>query len=247
MTTQSHFRTVTRRPRRLEHSFHDGGQREGHLLRSALKRGLAAGKHAVLDIECPAEHKTVTAAAIDEFRPQTLFALRLVEELDGLAILHNAYLNHKVNDVAGLVVNETGPLTSAADDADELAALIRGLISSSGSASAFDLLRRYTATLQNQYNCMFAQVQKLEDRARRRRDRDFNPTLLPPYRSQSSPRLPWERRPPDRNRHPKPGSQAVQRRHDKSPAREHCQPLPQTPASHRPQKPLQHVSRIGVQ
>ena len=142
--------------------------------RNALKHGLTAEKHAVLDIERPAEYKLAYDAAIDEFRPQSLFTLRLVEKLahldwriERLAMLDNGLLNHKVNEAAGL------PAADLEGD-DEIAALVRGWISAVGSANALELLRRYSTTLQHQFNTTLTNLQKLEKRqAAQLRDRDL--------------------------------------------------------------------------
>src|SRR5207244_3965755 len=108
---------------------------------------------------------------------KSVFALSLVEQLahlqwnlDRLSIIHTTYLNHQVNEVAGF-----DPLAEAAKGATEIAALVRGWISSAAnSGSAIDLLRRYTATLQHQFNSTFNNIQKLEkQQAARLRDRDL--------------------------------------------------------------------------
>ena len=145
--------------------------------RGALKHGLTALKHTVLDIEDPDEFLAFQTATIDEFRPKSVFALSLVEQLahlqwtlDRLNLIHTAYLNHKVNEAA----NGLDPLAETAQGTNEIAALVRGWIASAVNGSAIDLLRRYTATLQHQFNSTFNNLHKLEQQqAARLRDRDL--------------------------------------------------------------------------
>ena len=157
--------------------------------RGALKHGLTAEKHAILDIENPAEFKAVLDAAIAEFRPSSLFTTRLVEKLahvdwrtERLAMLETAYLNHKVNEAAGLPVPAQDPLTQAAEKgSDETAALLRGWLSAS-EGNVLELLRRYLGTLENQYNRTLSNILKMEKRSHARRlDRDLDPAFQPPY------------------------------------------------------------------
>ena len=49
--------------------------------RGALKHGLTATTHAVLDVEDPTQFQLVLDAALDEFRPATHHTVRLVEKL----------------------------------------------------------------------------------------------------------------------------------------------------------------------
>ena len=145
--------------------------------RGALKHGLTALKHTVLDIEDPDEFLAFQTATIDEFRPKSVFALSLVEQLahlqwtlDRLNLIHTSYLNHKVNEAA----DGLDPLAETAQGTNEIAALVRGWIASAVNGSAIDLLRRYTATLQHQFNSTFNNLHKLEQQqAARLRDRDL--------------------------------------------------------------------------
>ena len=148
--------------------------------RNALKHGLTAEKHAVLDIEDPAEFKLAYDAAIDEFRPKTVFALRLVEKLahldwrlERLAIIDTAYLNFKINEASGNNNLQFADVASEIDTA--IGDLIRGWVSAaSGASNLLELLRRYTATTQNQFNNTLAAIHKLETRqAAALRDRDL--------------------------------------------------------------------------
>lgn len=166
--------------------------------RNALKHGLTAKKHTVLDVEDKSEYDAVSNAAVDEFRPQSAYALRLVEKLahldwrlERLAILETAYLNHQVNqNLDDNGVATVDPLAEAAEGTGELAALVRGWIASSAGASCtLDLLRRYSATLEHQYNKTFTNIQELEDRQRaRRNDRDLDDAFLPAYRKPAYPK-----------------------------------------------------------
>ena len=150
--------------------------------RNALKHGLTAEKHAVLDIEDPAEFQHAHNAAIDEFRPKTVFALRLVEKLahldwrlERLAIIDTAYLNFKINE-ASSYNNDNLQFANIATEIDSaIGELIRGWVSAaSGSSNLLELLRRYTATTQNQFNNTLAAIHKLETRqAAALRDRDL--------------------------------------------------------------------------
>ena len=153
--------------------------------RNALKHGLTAEKHAVLDIEDPAEFKLAYDAAIDEFRPKTVFALRLVEKLanldwrlERLALIDTAYLNFKINEAAN---HNFADIATDIDTA--IGDLIRGWVSAScGASNLLELLRRYTATTQNQFNNTLAAIHKLENRqaaALRDRDLPYQKPVLP--------------------------------------------------------------------
>ena len=194
--------------------------------RGALKHGLTAEKHSVLDIENPAEYDAVYNAAIDEFRPQSLFTLRLVEKLahlewriERLAMIDNAYLNYKINEAIDFDNVEEDPLTQAANSStdNEIAALVRGWISAVGSANALELLRRYTGTLQHQFNSTLANLQKLEARQTTQlRDHDL------PYQKPQFPPIekPAQETPIESLQilHPQPSKQSQHRRqpHPKS-------------------------------
>jgi hypothetical protein len=133
---------------------HGPTSKEGRLKcsKGALKHGLTARKHIVLDIEDDEEFAAARAAAIDEFRPQSAFTLNLVDELatirwrlDRIAMLETAHLNRQIN----LPGSEPQP---------ELEALLDAWLGS--SEKPLELLRRYAATLQHQCNATFATLQK---------------------------------------------------------------------------------------
>jgi hypothetical protein len=163
---------------------------------NALKHGLTAKEHVVLDVEDSAEYDAVSNAAIQEFRPHSAFALRLVEKLaqldwriERLAMLETAYLNYKVNQADGLVFPETDPLAEAAEGNDELAALVSAWKASVGNSSALDLLRRYSSTLEQQFNKTFAHIRALETRNSTATSNGNDPdtALAPPYQKPSYP------------------------------------------------------------
>ena len=147
--------------------------------KSALKHGLTAEKHTVLDIEDPAEFNVHLNIALDQFRPSTLFARQLVEEIANtnwrktrLKRLETAYLNHQISEELGTTPD---PITqAAAEGTDELAALLRTWIAAAHTSGPIELLRRYIATLNHQFNTTLTNLLKLEKRdAQRRHDPNF--------------------------------------------------------------------------
>jgi hypothetical protein len=151
--------------------------------RNALKHGLTAAKHSVLDIEMPAEFEAVRNDALQEFRPHSLTMVRIIEALTHLdwtiARLHSietAYLNFGVNEARG--IETPNPIEEAAQGGDSIAALVQGWINASGKSSPFDLLRRYSATLQSKYNSTLNNYLKLENRHHKR---GLNPEFQEPY------------------------------------------------------------------
>jgi hypothetical protein len=166
--------------------------------RGALKHGLTAKKHAVLDIEDPAELQLKIDAAIDQFRPTTLFLRDLVEQLahtqwrlDRLKILETAYLNHQINEFA-----DFGKIKSA-PTCPELDAFLRGWMNAEGNTNPIDLLHRYMVALEGQYNRALNNILKLEARARTvRRDPEMRPDLQPPYELPAYPEQPQPQEPP---------------------------------------------------
>jgi len=170
--------------------------------RGALKHGLTAKKHTTLDIEDPAEYEHVNNAALEEFRPATVYAVRVVEKLANLdwriervAMLETAYLNYKVNESAGLKTPKEDPITRAASGKDELAALLQGWMDTVDDPNhAFHLLRRYAGTLESQYNRTLKNVLDLEKRAYiRSLDRNLHPDVLGPYlKPEPEPQVPKE-------------------------------------------------------
>jgi hypothetical protein len=150
---------------------HGPTSKEGRLKcsKGALKHGLTARKHVVLDIEDDEEFAAARAAAIDEFRPNSAFRLNLVEELvktrwrlDRIALLETAHLNRKI----GLTIEGDEP---------ELDALLDSWLG--GVAAPLELLRRYSATLQHQYNATFAALHKLEARPRPKHETPYDETV----------------------------------------------------------------------
>jgi hypothetical protein len=176
--------------------------------RGALKHGLTATKHAVLDIEDSAQFQAALDAAVDQFRPDTLFTLRLVEKLahldwrlERLALLETAYLDYQINQ------ESENPLPIAAEGNDEIAALVRVWINST-NGNPIDLLRRYITTLENQYNRTLRNILDMEQRSQaRRRNPDFHPEFLPPYKKPEPPPSDPEPAPqpiPEQQPQPKP-------------------------------------------
>ena len=154
--------------------------------KSALKHGLTAKTHTLLDIEDPAELDLHIQIALDHFRPTSLFTRQLVEELaktswrkNRLTLLETAYFNHQIAEGT-----TTDPLTQAATEGTgEIAALLRTWLASSGASGPIELLRRYIATLNTQFNTTLNNLLKLEKRdAQRRHDPNFEiPYIAPEY------------------------------------------------------------------
>ena len=98
--------------------------------RSALKHGLTAKKHTLLDVEDATEFDLFLHANLDQFRPDSLFLRQLVDSLANinwrktrLKLIETNYLNFKIAEHLG--GNSPDPLAVAAAGTDEIAALVR--------------------------------------------------------------------------------------------------------------------------
>jgi len=215
--------------------------------RGALKHGLTAKKHAILDIEDSAEYEHVYNAALEEFRPATVYAVRQVEKLahldwriERVAMLETAYLNYKVNENAGIKTPKEDPIPRAASGKDELAALLQGWMDTANDPNhAFHLLRRYAGTLESQYNRTLKNVLDLEKRAHTRSlDRNLHPDVLGPY---CKPELPPKEEPepqePQAEEEPKRKTAQPQ----PTPLTKHSQ-LPSSPASEKLPLPSENAT-----
>ena len=156
----------------------------------------------LLDIEDPAEYQAVLDCGINEFRPHSITALRLVEALHHLDWLiarvnamESAYLNHKVNRV--LEVPLPNPIEEAnAENGDSTLALLLGWINSTGGhGNMHDLMRGYSASLQSRYNATLKNYFKLEDRHCKRA---LNPDFTDPYIKPELPEPEPPKQPQDR-------------------------------------------------
>ena len=97
--------------------------------------------------------------------------------MERLTMLETAYFNHKISEATTI-----DPIQEAAQQGtDEIAALLRAWIDS--TQDPLELLRRYLATLQHQFNTTLANLLKLETRADQRRIQrdDFPPYKKPEF------------------------------------------------------------------
>ena len=137
---------------------------------NALKHGLRAEKHGILDVEDSAEFHAIRECAIQEFRPHSVTMLRMVHALHDLEwtltrlrALETAYLNIEVNRVLGIPLPD--PIQQAKETGDPIVATLLGWINSTGGKGNMpDLMRRYSVSLQSKYNQTLNNYIKLEKR-----------------------------------------------------------------------------------
>jgi len=134
--------------------------------KNALSHGLTANVHTVLHFESSAAYTENLDAWVDNLRPADKVELRLVNSLanlqwrlERLALMETSLLNVEMAQS----FEDTLANFKYIDDVGALAAAWKA---SSGKGNGLDLLRRYLATLQNQFNGTFKMFEKLEARRR---------------------------------------------------------------------------------
>jgi hypothetical protein len=153
--------------------------------RGALKHGLTASKHTVLDIEDPEEFQFALDAAMEQFQPNTQFTVRLVEKLahldwrlERIHIIETAFLNYQISERAEI---EDAPGTP-----NEVKVLLQAWLDSvEEPVKALELLRRYGASLETQYNRTLANLRTFLKMDATTRKPQQKPTLLPTKQSQA--------------------------------------------------------------
>ncbi len=146
---------------------------------SAIRHGLTSSTHTCLATEDPDQYKEVCEAFIEDLRPATKTELRLVEKLanldwrlERLVMMETALLNMAGGIHAEAVIKEF-------DSIDGIGFIVEAWRRSlNDPGHAHELLRRYMATFQNQFNNTLANFQKLEAR---RRERNLEPESEIPY------------------------------------------------------------------
>ena len=134
--------------------------------KNALSHGLTANIHTVLHFESSAAYTENLDAWVDNLRPVDKVELRVVNSianlqwrLERLALMETSLLNVEMAES----FEDTLANFKYIDDVGALAAAWKA---SSGKGNGLDLLRRYLATLQNQFNGTFKMFEKLEARRR---------------------------------------------------------------------------------
>jgi len=134
--------------------------------KNALSHGLTANVHTVLHFESSAAYTENLDAWVDNLRPADKVELRVVNtianlqwRLERLALMETSLLNVEMAQS----FEDTLANFKYIDDVGALAAAWKA---SSGKGNGLDLLRRYLATLQNQFNGTFKMFEKLEARRR---------------------------------------------------------------------------------
>lgn len=148
--------------------------------KNAIRHGLSASIHTVLDVESTAEYRCVYDAWVDDLRPMTKAELRLVEKLSNidwrlerLVMMETALLEIGLN-------NHQTEAHAHWKEIDEMGLLAEAWQGASDLSHGLDLLRRYLATLQNQFNAMLKNFRNLEQ-ARLDPSRIRDSAFLPPY------------------------------------------------------------------
>ncbi|HEY3741290.1 MAG TPA: hypothetical protein VGL53_15675 [Bryobacteraceae bacterium] len=148
--------------------------------KNAIRHGLSASIHTVLDVESSAEYRCVYDAWVDDLRPMTKAELRLVEKLSNidwrlerLVMMETALLEIGLN-------NHQNEAHAHWKEIDEMGLLAEAWQGASDLSHGLDLLRRYLATLQNQFNAMLKNFRNLEQ-ARLDPSRIRDSAFLPPY------------------------------------------------------------------
>jgi hypothetical protein len=149
---------------------------------NAILHGLTATEHTLLMTEDPVQYKEVVEAFIDDLRPATKAELRLVEKLANLdwrlerfVMMETCVLNMEVGVNADKIMERFSRI-------DGIGFIVEAWKESLTATRCLDLLRRYLATLQHQFNTTFSNFQKFETRRlARKNNRDLDPEMLPPY------------------------------------------------------------------
>jgi hypothetical protein len=148
--------------------------------RNALKHGLSATVHTVLAFESQPTYTANEDAWVQNLMPADPVELRLVIQianiqwrLERLVKMETSLLNLALCD------NFEHTLSTYAH-IDDVGALAAAWSKSAGQGNGLDLLRRYLATLQSQFNATFKTFEKLEARRRDpRRVREIDNPIVP--------------------------------------------------------------------
>ncbi len=230
-----------RSPAQLQASRRNGANSKGPVTQqgkrnssqSAIRHGLTSSTHSCLSTEDPDQYKEVCEAFIEDLRPATKTELRLVEKLanldwrlERLVMMETALLNMSA-DIHG------EDICKEFENFDGISFIVEAWRKSlNNSGHAHELLRRYMATFQNQFNSTLANFQKLEAR---RLARKLDPESAIPYERPTFDTMEIELEPnPDprpKPRQPQPPIDIQTRRQQPPQPNEPENPLPDPPAA----------------
>ena len=180
----------TASPAQVEASRKNGAQSLGPISatgkqkssKNSIRHGLTSTEHTLLADEDPIQYREVIDAFIENLRPADKAELRLVEKIgnldwriERLVMMETCILNIEV----GINADQ---IAAKFRDIDAIGFIVEAWKDSLTATNCLDLLRRYLATLQHQFNTTVANFEKFEKRRfARKYDRDRDPAIEPPY------------------------------------------------------------------
>ena len=150
--------------------------------KNSIRHGLTSTEHTLLADEDPIQYREVIDAFIENLRPADKAELRLVEKIgnldwriERLVMMETCILNMEV----GINADQ---IAAKFRDIDAIGFIVEAWKDSLTATNCLDLLRRYLATLQHQFNTTVSNFEKFEARRLARKyDRDRDPAVEPPY------------------------------------------------------------------
>ncbi|HEY3742988.1 MAG TPA: hypothetical protein VGL53_24245 [Bryobacteraceae bacterium] len=151
--------------------------------KNAIRHGLTANEHTLLEAEFADEYEEVYNAFIADLRPATKAELRLVEKIanidwraERLVMMETCVLNLET-DLNGMQILERF------ERIDGIGLVVEAWKHSMSASHCLELLRRYMGTLQNEFNALLSNYFKLEARrlARARGGTNLDEAWGPPY------------------------------------------------------------------
>ena len=151
--------------------------------RNAIRHGLTANEHTLLESEFPEEYAEVRAAFIDDLRPATKAELRLVEKIANLdwrlerfVMMETALLNITAD-------TNLKEITDHFTRIDGIGIIVEAWKKDHSTTLCLDLLRRYMGTLQHQFNTTLSNFRNFEKArlAKTRQGTNLDEAWGPPY------------------------------------------------------------------
>ena len=146
--------------------------------KNSIRHGLTSTEHTLLADEDPIQYREVIDAFIENLRPADKAELRLVEKIgnldwriERLVMMETCILNMEVS-------LQADQIAARFRDIDGIGFIVEAWKESLSASHCLDLLRRYLATLQHQFNTTVANFEKFE---KRRLARKYDPDLQTPY------------------------------------------------------------------
>ena len=176
----------TASPAQAEASRKNGAQSQGPTSatgkqkssKNSIRHGLTSTEHTLLADEDPIQYREVIDAFIENLRPADKAELRLVEKIgnldwriERLVMMETCILNMEVS-------LQADQIAARFRDIDGIGFIVEAWKESLSASHCLDLLRRYLATLQHQFNTTVANFEKFE---KRRLARKYDPDLQTPY------------------------------------------------------------------